>query len=93
MRALSNRFVLGLVTLLTAVAVSGCGPNFGSMGQYFQNPFGFGICGIIYAVLNVIAMLEIARSSRDMTSKVLWILALWFLPFVGLIAYYLVGRR
>ena len=82
-----------VLALFAAVGLAGCGPGYDSMGQFYRNPLQGGICGIVYAVLNVIAMLEIIRSNRDLVSKVLWILALWFLPFVGVIAYYLFGRR
>ena len=82
-----------LLAVVATVVLAGCGPGFDSMGQFFRSPLQGGICGLIYGVLNIIAMLEIIRSNRDLVSKVLWILALWFLPFVGVLAYYFFGRR
>ena len=48
---------------------------------------------IIHVILFVIAAVEIIGSDRDMLKKVLWLLFIFFFPVVGLIIYYLFGRR
>jgi hypothetical protein len=48
---------------------------------------------IIHVILFVIAAVEIIASDRDTLKKVLWLLFIFFFPVVGLIVYYLFGRR
>lgn len=54
---------------------------------------GGGIVGIIHLILFLIALYEIITSSRPLGAKVLWALVVFLLPCVGLIIYYLVGRK
>jgi hypothetical protein len=78
-------FVFASLLLLSGCVV---GDN---MGEMFLNPFA-GICTLIVLILDIIAIVEIFGSSRDTTSKVLWIAAIFFLPVLGLILYYFFGR-
>lgn len=50
------------------------------------------ILGIIHLVLWIIAVIEIIGSSKPALQKLLWILVVLFLPLIGLIIYYLIGR-
>ncbi len=77
---------LGAVTLLT-----GCGPD--NLFQAARNPLGYGVCGLIILVLDVLALIEVLNSRRSTGDKVLWSLVIVFFPFVGLLAYYFIGRR
>lgn len=52
-----------------------------------------GLLGLIVLVLDIVAILDCAKSSVDTGRKVLWILLILILPVVGLILYYLVGRK
>jgi len=52
----------------------------------------YGIIGLILLVLEILAIVEIFRSSKDMTAKLLWTLLILFAPVLGLIIYYLFGR-
>ncbi len=54
---------------------------------------GGGILAIIHLILFLIALYEIVTSSRSLGGKVLWGLIVFLLPCVGLIAYYLIGRK
>ena len=44
-------------------------------------------------VLDVIVILDILKSNKDMEKKILWIIAVIFLPLIGPVLYYLIGRK
>ncbi len=47
----------------------------------------------VHIVLFLIAAYEILTSSKPLGSKVLWLLLILLLPVVGLIIYFLLGRK
>lgn len=51
------------------------------------------ILGIIILVLDILAVIDILKSSMTGGKKVLWVLLIVFLPIIGLILYYLVGKK
>ena len=51
------------------------------------------IIGLIILVLDIIAILDCVKSNKDTGKKALWIVLILILPVVGLILYYLVGRK
>ena len=44
-------------------------------------------------VINVIAIIEILKSRAEPVTKLLWFLVVWFIPWLGLILYYTIGRQ
>lgn len=48
---------------------------------------------ILVLVLDVIVVLDILRSKKDMEKKVLWVVAVFFLPLLGPLLYYIVARE
>lgn len=52
-----------------------------------------GLLGIIILILDVVAVLEVVKSSIDGTKKALWIALIVLLPVLGLILYFLIGRK
>ena len=52
-----------------------------------------GLLSIVILVLDIIAIIDVLKSSKDTGKKILWILLIVLLPVVGLILYYLVGRK
>ena len=52
----------------------------------------YGILGIIHLILFVIAAVEIISGGKPIIEKLLWLLIIFFLPLIGLILYYLIGR-
>jgi hypothetical protein len=78
--------LLGFVSLTLA----GCGTT---LGDRMREPLGGGLCGLIILILNIVALVEIWRSSRDTGNKIIWSLVIWLLPLIGLILYYFIGRR
>lgn len=51
------------------------------------------IIGFIIFVIDIIVIIDIIRSSKDTEKKVLWIIAVIFLPVLGPILYYVLGKR
>lgn len=54
---------------------------------------GYGIVGLIILILDIIAILDVAGSGMDPAKKLIWILLILFLPVIGLILWYLVGKK
>jgi len=52
-----------------------------------------GILGLIVLVLDIVAIIDAVKSSMETSKKILWIVLIILLPLVGLILYYLVGRK
>jgi len=49
--------------------------------------------GLIILVLDIIAIVDILKNVSDSTKKILWIILIILLPVIGLILYYLVGKK
>jgi hypothetical protein len=53
----------------------------------------YSLLGLLHLILWIIAAVEIVRSSRPIGGKVLWLLVILLLPLIGLIIYFVLGRR
>jgi hypothetical protein len=51
----------------------------------------FRLIGILVFVLDIIAIVSILRSSADAATKLLWIVLVILLPFIGMILYFAMG--
>ena len=51
------------------------------------------IIGLVVLILDIIALVEIAKSRKSTGNKVAWFLIIIFFQVVGLIAYYVFGRE
>lgn len=51
------------------------------------------LIGLIILVLDIVAILDCVKSDKSGGKKALWIILILVLPAVGLIAYYLVGKK
>jgi hypothetical protein len=51
----------------------------------------FRLLGVLVFVLDIIAIISILKSSADSGTKLLWIILVILLPFVGMILYFLMG--
>nr|WP_323373163.1 PLDc N-terminal domain-containing protein [Marinicella gelatinilytica] len=60
---------------------------------FFGYGWGGGIIGLIILILDIIAIVEILSSGKSAGEKLLWVLVILFLPLIGLILYYLLGRK
>ncbi|MEM0913253.1 MAG: PLDc N-terminal domain-containing protein [Planctomycetota bacterium] len=52
-----------------------------------------GILGLIVLILDIIAIVDIVCSKLSMPVKVLWVLVVLFLPILGMILWFAVGRK
>lgn len=51
------------------------------------------IISFLILVIDIIVILDIIRSNKDTEKKILWIIAVVFLPVLGPILYYLLGKN
>ncbi len=53
---------------------------------------GYGILGMLVLVLDLIAIFSLLMGRGSVTHKLLWVLLILFLPFLGMLLYFLLGR-
>lgn len=51
------------------------------------------IGGIVVLVLDIIAIIDVVKSGMDTGKKILWIVLILLLPLIGMILYFLLGRK
>jgi hypothetical protein len=51
------------------------------------------LISILILVIDILVIIDILRSNKDTEKKILWIIAVVFLPVLGPILYYFVGKR
>jgi hypothetical protein len=51
------------------------------------------IIGIIVLVLDIIALVDVLKSTMDTGNKALWIILILILPVIGMILYFLIGKK
>jgi Phospholipase_D-nuclease N-terminal len=52
-----------------------------------------GLIGLLILIADVYALINIFQSSADTGTKVLWVVIILVLPFVGVILWYFLGPR
>ena len=52
-----------------------------------------GIAARIVLVLDIIAIVDILKGSADTVSKALWIILILILPVIGMVLYFLIGKK
>lgn len=52
-----------------------------------------GLLGLLILVLDIIAILDVFKSSMDTGKKALWIILILILPVVGMVFYFLIGKK
>ncbi|MGM0631977.1 MAG: PLDc N-terminal domain-containing protein [Pseudomonadota bacterium] len=52
-----------------------------------------GLLGLIWLIIIIWAVIQVAQSPAGGVSKLLWILLLLFLPLIGLILWFLLGPK
>ncbi len=48
---------------------------------------------LLILIIDVIVIIDILKSNKDNEKKMLWIIAVVFLPILGPILYYFIGRK
>lgn len=51
------------------------------------------LISLIILIIDVIVIFDIVKSNKNTEKKVLWIIAVLFLPLLGPLLYYFLGRR
>jgi hypothetical protein len=51
------------------------------------------LVGLVVLALDIIALIDIYKSSKETGKKVIWALVILFFPLVGMIVYYIFGRK
>ena len=51
------------------------------------------LLGLVVLVLDIIAIIDCVKRSMDTGKKVLWIVLILVLPLLGMILYFLLGRK
>ena len=54
---------------------------------------GYGIIGIICLIAWIIGIIQILQSNMDSTKKLIWILIVLFLPLIGTILWFIIGKK
>ncbi|KAF2965943.1 hypothetical protein GQX73_g7646 [Xylaria multiplex] len=54
---------------------------------------GGGIIGFIILVLDIIVLIEVLKSNRPASNKLIWCLVVFLFPVVGMIIYFLFSNR
>lgn len=49
--------------------------------------------GLVILIIDVVVVMDILRSNKDNEKKVLWIVAIIFLPILGPLLYYFIGKK
>jgi hypothetical protein len=80
-----NRLSLSAPLLALTLLVSSCS----KYDQYGNTRF----IWIIILVLDILAMFDVFRQSWSIGKKILWLAIIYFMPFLGLILYYLFAGR
>lgn len=52
-----------------------------------------GIAALMVLILDIIALVDILKSSVDTGNKALWIILILVLPVIGMVLYFLIGKK
>ena len=70
----------------------GCQRVYGTFGKRKEGLMG-GIIALVVLVLDIIAILDVLKSSMDTGKKALWIVLILVLPVIGMVLYFLIGQK
>ncbi|MEK6781428.1 MAG: PLD nuclease N-terminal domain-containing protein [Bacteroidota bacterium] len=51
------------------------------------------LIGLIILIIDVVVVVDILKGNKDMEKKILWIIAVIFLPVLGPLFYYFIGKK
>lgn len=80
---------LALALVTGTLALTGCDSPESFLGGSLLT---VGIVGLLAIALIIYAIVDLYKSPLDLTTKLLWGVAIWVLPFIGAIAYLLIGK-
>ena len=50
------------------------------------------LIGLVILIIDVVVIMDILRSNKDTEKKILWCIAVIFLPVLGPVLYWVIGR-
>jgi hypothetical protein len=53
----------------------------------------FRLIPILILIIDIIVILDIVKSNKDQEKKILWVIAVLFLPVLGPIGWYIMGKN
>lgn len=53
----------------------------------------YGVIGLIILILDIYALIQVFGSSASNGTKLIWVLAILFLPVIGLVAWWFIGPK
>ncbi|PSQ80617.1 MAG: hypothetical protein BRD40_04205 [Bacteroidetes bacterium QS_1_65_9] len=86
----SSRLLVAALAVVAALTLTGCAG--GSLLNQVVNFWSLSACGTVLAILDVIALVELAGSPRSTGNKIMWAAVVAIFPYVGCLIYYLFGR-
>jgi hypothetical protein len=51
------------------------------------------LLGLVVLVLDIIAIVDLFKNVKDTGKKVLWLILILILPLVGMVLYFLIGKK
>ena len=51
------------------------------------------LIGLVVLVLDIVALVDIIKSSVDTGKKILWVLLVVLLPLIGMVLYFAIGKK
>ncbi len=87
---MNSRITPSYFLAFCAIFIAGCELRLLNMASSWES---LSCCGLIILILDVIAIIEVAGSSRTTAGKVIWIFLILCAPLLGLILYYTFADR
>ena len=53
----------------------------------------FRLIPLLILIIDIVVIIDIIQSNKDSEKKILWVIAVIFLPVIGPILYYVIGKR
>ncbi|MDD2679314.1 MAG: PLDc N-terminal domain-containing protein [Candidatus Omnitrophica bacterium] len=51
------------------------------------------LLGLVVLVLDIVAIVDLMKSAKETGKKILWVILILILPLIGMILYFLLGRK
>jgi hypothetical protein len=51
------------------------------------------LIGLVIVILDIVAIVDAIKSSMDTGKKALWIILVLVLPLIGMVLYFLIGKK
>ena len=51
------------------------------------------LLGLVVLILDIVALIDVVKSSVETGKKVLWIVLILILPILGMILYFVIGKK